>query len=674
MSIQQDYELYGIEEDRLPGDTLVLPASWEQIKIKPNELILGETINFCIDKIYENTLYIFSQSIIPTNDIPVVKYAENMIIDTGHTQATLRLGEGEFETHTGEISQPVTIKSTIDGPTSTIITGTSKVDGAGDPTNVAMTINEIIISRGLDLTVIGTGGDQQLAIDTKLTIEGGEFVNIEMSRNTSWSASTQTDNDLQGIKHLIKTTNGYNPNNYNIFACTSTNVMIISGAGVDSLGGNRDSINMLQNSDVRGAPIVSNSSITHPSNGIHFRDIRGLVLTDAKDLFILDGDHKQIFKFDVSGTIYLDPAILKNDTPGRLLTLMAGGDGLLTDKTNFLNPVKILTINNLIYVLDYDTSTKQAIVKVFDSALNWRKSFPLGKLHENNYIDFEYNSDTNRFYVLVHSQGEKPEMITFDFDFNRISTDDLMDIDKHSEGLLSEQYLKIVFSIETPNVYYILSKHNVFKKYLTKPLSFLGQFKLDERQIGPGPDLQLNPTRDLVDLFIHPVKITDGVNTLHKDEMLIFEATYPGIYQFLEDSGYKQSFESTVESKLLPIKDVYIKPDEPVDTLTYNKLLYKLLYNNTTMLQNISRKFATQFDSKGFARYVGFKYLNIYELADLYYETDQNNYISGNEIVLAETVNRCLKKVYDIQVKVLSVMQERSLNVFPLTDRPVILT
>ena len=54
MSIQQDYELYSIEEDRLPGDTLVLPASWEQIKIKPNELILGETINFCIDKIYEN--------------------------------------------------------------------------------------------------------------------------------------------------------------------------------------------------------------------------------------------------------------------------------------------------------------------------------------------------------------------------------------------------------------------------------------------------------------------------------------------------------------------------------------------------------------------------------------------------------------------------------------------
>ena len=371
MNIQQDYKLYGIEEDRLPGDTLVLPASWDQIKIKPNELILGETINYCVDKIYENTLYIFSQSIIPTNDIPVVKYAENMIIDTGS--------------------------------------------------------------------------------------------GIEMSRNTAWSASTQTDNDLQGIKHLIKTTNGYNPNNYNIFACTSTNVIIISGAGVDSLGDNRDSINILQNSDVRGAPIVSNSSITHPSNGIHFRDIRGLVLTDAKDLFILDGDHKQIFKFDVSGTIYLDPAILKNDTPGRLLTLMAGGDGLLTDKTNFFNPVKMLTIENMLYVLDYDTTTKQAIVKVFDSALNWRKSFTLGKLHSKDYIDFEYNVDTNRFYFLVHTQDDKPEIITYDFDFNHISTDDLMDIDKHSESLLTEQYLKIVFSIS-------LYLHNQDKVSIYYPL------------------------------------------------------------------------------------------------------------------------------------------------------------------------------------------------------------
>ena len=617
------------------------------------------TINHSIDKLYENTLYIFSRSIIPTNDIPVVKYAQYMYIDPGVDNW---LYGGQY--NLGDIVEYGNNNFRLDAdPDLWTIQWNTTPDTQSNATRTETTEHDD-----------GTTDTITFTRDAWTTIERQHKQTIEFSRNSTWSSSSQAFNQLRGIKHFVKTTNGYNPNNYNIFACTQTNLMILSGAGVDSLPGNRDSVNVIQNSDVRGAPILSDSSITHPSNGIHFRDIRGVVLTDAKELFVLDGDHKQIFKFDVSGTIYLDPAILKNDTPGRLLTLMMGGDGDHTDKTNFLNPVKILTVNNLIYIVDLDQSTNSVIIKVFDSGLSWRESFNLGRLDDQDYIDFEYNFDTNRFYFLVHTSGNKPKLVTYDSSFVHLSTDELMDIDKHAAELLTEEYLKFVFSVENPNIYYILTRHNIFKKYLTKPLSFLGQFKLDEREIGPGPDLELQPTRSLQEIYIHPVSITDGINTLKKDEILLFESNYPGIYQFLEDSGYKQSFESTIETKLLPLKDIYIKPDEVIDTLTYNKMLYKLLHNNITMLQNISRKFSTQFDSKGFSRYVGFKYLNVNDLKTLFYEPSLDNYISSNEIVLAETVNRCLYKIYQLQERVLAVMQERSLNIYPLTDRPVILT
>ena len=48
-------------------------------------------------------------------------------------------------------------------------------DEFGAPTGVAMTINEIITADGLDVTATGGGADQQLAIGSSISIEGGSF-------------------------------------------------------------------------------------------------------------------------------------------------------------------------------------------------------------------------------------------------------------------------------------------------------------------------------------------------------------------------------------------------------------------------------------------------------------------------------------------------------------------
>ena len=49
-----------ILRDRLPGDILSLPNNWDDIKVKANDYIVAETINYTIEKLHENWLYLIA--------------------------------------------------------------------------------------------------------------------------------------------------------------------------------------------------------------------------------------------------------------------------------------------------------------------------------------------------------------------------------------------------------------------------------------------------------------------------------------------------------------------------------------------------------------------------------------------------------------------------------------
>ena len=117
-------------------------------------------------------------------------------------------------------------------------------------------------------------------------------------------------------------------------------------------------------------------------------------------MFVFDSVHNTVFKFDITGIITLDDAVLKNDTPGRLLTEMVGGVGVLNDKIKFVNPVCLTTVDNNIFVVDYDTTSKACVVKKFDSHLNWITSYNLGSVDTQSIIHMSYSSLEDMFYIL----------------------------------------------------------------------------------------------------------------------------------------------------------------------------------------------------------------------------------------------------------------------------------
>ena len=60
-----------------------MPSSYYDIKIKVNDYVLAETINYSLEKIHNNWLYMISKSVIPSNNIPNMDYSNYMILDKG---------------------------------------------------------------------------------------------------------------------------------------------------------------------------------------------------------------------------------------------------------------------------------------------------------------------------------------------------------------------------------------------------------------------------------------------------------------------------------------------------------------------------------------------------------------------------------------------------------------
>ena len=590
----------GMIRDRLPGDILQLPNSYYDIKIKVNDFVISETINYSLNKLHENWLYLISKSIVPSNNIPNMDYATKMIIDDN----THLLGSSQYQPNPQWVDA----------------------------------YNNI----------------------TTFVANAPQFVN---------EASVWTD-----VKHFTKLTNIADPNNYNIVANTTTNLILLSGTDTSS-------IDVVGNFFNKNNPIWSNSDVTHPSNELTFSSIVNHVITDNNELFVLDDTLKTIFKFDISGILTLDRSILQNDTPGRLMTGMIGGDGQLSDKTRFFKPVVIETVDNLIYTVD--NNQNETVIKVFNSDLNWKTSVSIGDVANAGPVFMKYNDQTERFYLLCHratyarknniqltyTQGREPaELVVLDKQLNYIETRQL-NSDKYNKSLNTQIYKKIYFSEENKNIMYIVTNKNILKKYVTRPEQFIGSFLIDEKQIGIGMANQ-----NFSDIDITTLEIDEDGVTRQKDQILLLDAKYKVMFRFLEDSNYERSLQTSFDSKVLEIQDMQVQDDEFVSTLTYNKVLSKHMYNNMLLLENTYRKFTTKFNQDGISQYIGFRYLNEDQLKEIDYTVSMDAHIGNNEILLTSTINRCLNQILLLQQNALDKMQEKSINVFPLLEAPVVLT
>ena len=551
-SIIDNLSAKGLHQNRLPGDTPVLPYSFYDIKIKANDLVTSFSINHSLEKIYDNWLYILSYSVLPSNNIPDKTYSTHMIADSGS------------------------------GPKFTLQT---------------------------------------------------QYANISAS---------STGNSLSGITNILCVDNTINPTYvYNHIATTSTSIVLLSAF------------------DVTNIDVISDNEYTSTASGVKFQNITDIAINDDDDLIVLDTDLKAIYKFDITGILTLDTAVLKSSTPGRLLKEVTGSTGSVYDSTKFYNPISMSVVGNMMYIVDYNSSEESGTVKIFDSNFNWRENVNLSsdfKIYPPTYI--EYNSESNNFYILSAS---KKAILQYTSNFELIEIHSLTDID--TIGISGEVYRKIYFSEENKNIMYLQSSNNVYKKYANRPEKFIGKFLYDIKGIGSGNEADM----DITTLCIRPV-VKDNLN---KDEIFMYDSNKEVFYKFLEDSNYQRIVNESFDNKILSFSEIKIKPDENVHNITYNKTISKLLYIHFLFIENLKAKFATKYDETGLAVYQGFNYITENDVNIEKYKPDIGNYVGINEILTTSTINRCLEELFKLQEQIINLTKEYNINTFPLTTQVI---
>ena len=570
--------------DRYLGDELILPYTFDEIKIKSNESCIADNINASFFKLYYNFLYLNSQNKVASNNFPTVY--------SGFIAGTKNTGLSGIGWHLP--ANPLTYLR-------------SQLSAYGDGTTSGSTV-------------------------------------------------------LSGL---------------------------IDGAFTQSLGSKSKSVGFVANSatligfhvdtSTPYAELKLNVKNIEDSTSLPFTNIRGLALNSDKNLFVLDDT--LVHKFDVTGVLTDNPA---TSGIGRLLIKTMGGLATtLYDKDKFNEPVSLdIGKDDKVYILDKGHSG----YKIYDKDLNWlstssKRSDFVRQLQNSPVVDISVDNKTEHIYILSKSGT------ILEYDKNNFLVE--THVIKDGKGD-TEEFRQLAQSKINDDVMYVLTSNSLFKKFKTKLSKSIGAFRLQSNYITPevstagwGPSgswargltfIEVMDTDDITHDFtflgtdsIFPTRNNSddgGTDTIVKSDV-------GAIFQFNEKINYKTIARDAYKSNTFSLSSVKIGEDEYVTSWVINKALHKFLYNHLLLKDATFGKFVSQYDDFGRSEYVDIEYVT--ELNDNLFDYSLNldNFIGLNEVVLAETINRPLQKIYDLQGTLLKMCNERYINSFPLSNQIV---
>lgn len=413
---------------------------------------------------------------------------------------------------------------------------------------------------------------------------------------------------------------------------------------------NYTNVMVLTSLSLTGVNIVSSSNLVDNYTDRTFNNITDINITDNSILYILDGGDSIIYRYDFTGSTLLDPAYFtpSNNIGGRLLTNVLGGSG--TNNATFSDPIAIATDTaNDLYVVDGSN------IKQYDNNTNWKKTYSISEeLGSDRVVDLKYSNSTSTFYLLLTSGT----LVEYDNSFSVKSTTVLKET-KSAEFIgpsVPHLYKKIIFSYDNDNIFYVLTNKTVYKRFKTNPEVYIGKFTFSDRS------MYLEDSNNLSFMSILSANGTDIIYLGDNDA--------GAVYNFNETAKYESAIYNSYEDQIVPLSGILINSDEYVNSITYNKSIGKILFNHKHLVNSIKSTFTSSYDVYGNKEYNGVRILLPEEISSWFvvnhpYFPDLNNYIGINELVLAATVNRTLKLMYDMQLSIIDTYRVEMLNVKP---------
>lgn len=386
---------------------------------------------------------------------------------------------------------------------------------------------------------------------------------------------------------------------------------------------------------------LSTNTVTENST-FTFKKIESIAIDENKKyLYVCDSGNDTVYQYSINNLLEEDNII------GRKIVYVdsMGGTGTYQDIDKFKNPSFLNLYQNNLYIMDRGNYC----VKVFDSNMNWVRTFRNKKLFlENEITAFKINPTNNKFYL-----GFNTILGVFT---SELSTCNFFSMSSFFET--NEKIIDFSFSETDNNIFYTITNKGVYKKFISKPETYIGKFLLTNNNI---TTTQFN--------FSYLTKYSDNI-----DNLVVYGKRYnAGMFlSFLEKSNYITILTNN-DLDMYTIDEIKVNAEEYSQDWVFSKANYKILLNILTMRDRITKRFAGKYDGYGNLLFFGTLYLLDNEVQKEKFDYSLNYLVGINEMYSNSVINRSILKMYELQTHMLSVLRDTKLNVWPpLTSTKVI--
>jgi hypothetical protein len=404
-------------------------------------------------------------------------------------------------------------------------------------------------------------------------------------------------------------------NNYAIFIPTSTSLTILTGSKANNTVGVATTTTFCSN---QVNNVLSFSKITDA-------DLNGNIL------YVADAGNKTIFKFNIEHFYNYDDS-LGNDTV--LIDLQSSTN--VKNKLALKSPRYIATSNEHIHV--YDNVTRY--FKEYDFNFNTTRSARLISRKEN-VLGLSYNKFLD--YLLVVTQRNNQIFCNLFQNYN-LSL-------RQSVGIIlgsNETILKIKFSQNDSNIFYITTSRFIYKLFVNSPSKLIGIYKDHNLKINNPPGLYTG-------LAVCPSVNNYDINIVSTQDRLVF----------CEDFSFYKDVLKETNIDNYSFNDIQINQNEYIQANYLNKELFKIASNIIRLKNQIIGKFLTRFITPNAnityqqslltanQELLGYTYLTDYNFLKI--PTTDNLFVHENEKISYGVINRCINQIYDLQSSILDV-------------------
>jgi|TARA_R110000772_G_scaffold74953_2_gene163021 hypothetical protein len=511
------------------------------------------------------------------------------------------------------------------------------------------------------------------------TVNAQEFtINISDNNNPAFISNKKFSQNyyLSAFGNIVAATaqtNSHSTSNaFALFAATTTNLICLTG------------------DDNKLTIIEDSTGYESNENDLAFNEIGGLAST--KDfLYLSDTGNNVVLKYDIAGYSNNDSSLRNR----RNYIELVGGFGGETRQTKFLRPTKLAATSTELAV--FDSGNK--VIKLFDSDLNFITRITSINFNTETFGAMGFDPDFGSLYVVTFRDVTTNDITvrtTYLYRFSgkgyrfkeEFILDDTLSIkDKEEVNSLS-------FSGTDSNYWYFGTNKTIYKKFKTRPVEVIGKFRTQrlyllnyadttQEVVNTEEIVTINNRWNFNDINFSNANFNWNIGTAVAGEGLQETAEIDGLLDdnitsfsiFPGTSSFDRAImlttgrlfffdEPTASAYQRVLKDsnynnygsagFSLNTDSFIQQSIVNTELYKVLNDILNIKNNIIGRFTGKFKN------------DILELDDYNYEVDfnqiltqgiENLYVHGNEENLTGVLNRCFSLIYELQTKLINIVQ-----------------